>query len=170
MRGWPGIAPDVRAATGRGQGQAAQASLAHLSVGTEPLLLALPDALPIAHARRLSVKALLAEPLIVFPREVAPSLHDAIFGFYHRHGAVPAVAQEAIQMQTLINLVSAGLGVAWVPASMTQLQRPGVVYRRLPAALAAEAPHAETSLVWPASAGPVVDRFVDFVRRSLPKR
>ena len=34
-------------------------------------------------------------------------------------------------MQTIVNLVSAGIGVAWVPASLMQLQRPGVVYRPL---------------------------------------
>ena len=32
-------------------------------------------------------------------------------------------------MQTIVNLVSGGLGVAWVPESVTQFQRAGVVYR-----------------------------------------
>ena len=40
-------------------------------------------------------------------------------------------------MQTLVNLVSAGLGLAWVPASVMQLQRPGVVYRPLAGDVAA---------------------------------
>src|SRR5690606_34217259 len=90
----------------------------------------------------------------------------AILAFYHRHGASPVIAQEAIQMQTIVNLVSAGLGLAWVPRPMTGLQRAGVVYRVLPAA--ARAPHCETSLVWPADAGPVVARFVAHVRRAPP--
>ena len=34
-------------------------------------------------------------------------------------------------MQTIVNLVSAGLGVAWVPRACAQFQRPGVVYRTL---------------------------------------
>lgn len=142
-------------------------AMSRLSVGVEALVLALPEAWPAARAPRLPMKSLLAEPLVIFPREVAPSLHDAILGFYHRHGAAPVVAQEAIQMQTIVNLVSAGLGVAWVPASMTQLQRPGVVYRKLPGAMADEAPHCETSLVWTEPAGPVVARFAGFVRDSL---
>jgi DNA-binding transcriptional LysR family regulator len=70
-------------------------------------------------------------------------------------------------MQTIVNLVSAGLGLAWVPQSVTQLQRPGVVYRRLPTALLGNAPRAETSLVWPANAGPVVARFVAYVESTL---
>jgi DNA-binding transcriptional LysR family regulator len=74
------------------------------------------------------------------------------------------IAQEATQMQTIVNLVSAGLGIALVPRSVTQLQRPGVVYRDLPKALSENAPQGETSLLWPADAAPAVQRFADFVR------
>src|SRR5258707_2977885 len=41
------------------------------------------------------------------------------------------VAQEAIQMQTVVSLVSSGLGVAVVPASVSNLGRRGVAYREL---------------------------------------
>ena len=141
--------------------------LSRLSVGIEPMVLAVPETSPLNSARRLTLAQILAEPLIIFPRGIAPSLYDAVLAFYHRHNASLVIAQEAIQMQTIVNLVSAGLGLAWVPESVTQLQRPGVVYRRLPVALVSAAPRAETSLVWPANAGPVVARFVDYVARSL---
>lgn len=141
--------------------------LPQLSVGVEPLVLAVPEASPLAAAKALPLADVLAEPLIIFPRGIAPSLYDAVLAFYHRHGAAPAIGQEAIQMQTIVNLVSAGLGLAWVPHSMMQLQRPGVVYRELPRKLADGAPHCETSLVWPEGAGPVVQRFVAFIRASL---
>jgi DNA-binding transcriptional LysR family regulator len=65
----------------------------------------------------------LAEPLVIFPRRILPSLHDALFGLYHAAGREPQVAQEAIQMQTIVNLVSAGLGLAWVPRSVREFQR-----------------------------------------------
>jgi DNA-binding transcriptional LysR family regulator len=141
--------------------------LQRLSLGTEPMVLAVAESSPLAKAARLPVAKLLAEPLVIFPRGIAPSLYDAVLAFYHRHGVSPQVGQEAIQMQTIVNLVSSGLGLAWVPHSMTQLQRPGVVYRKLPAALAADAPSCETSLVWPCDAGPVVKRFVAFIERTL---
>ena len=115
----------------------------------------------------MTLAQILAQPLIIFPRAIAPSLYDAVLAFYHRHSASLVIAQEAIQMQTIVNLVSAGLGLAWVPQSVTTLQRPGVVYRRLPVALVSAAPRAETSLVWPADAGPVVKRFVDYVKQSV---
>jgi DNA-binding transcriptional LysR family regulator len=141
--------------------------LSRLSVSIEPMVLAVPEASPLNSARRLTLAQILAQPLIIFPRGIAPSLYDAVLAFYHRHSASLVIAQEAIQMQTIVNLVSAGLGLAWVPESVTTLQRPGVVYRRLPTALVAAAPRAETSLVWPADAGPVVARFVDYVKRSV---
>lgn len=140
---------------------AAPPGLAALRVLREPLVLALPEAHPLAARRAPAMARVAAEPLVIFPRPIAPSLYDAVLGHYRAHGATPVIAQEAIQMQTIVNLVSAGIGLAWVPASMMQLQRPGVVYRRP----AGRAPQAETSLVWPAVAQPVVGRFVEHVRR-----
>ena len=52
--------------------------------------------------------------------------------------------QRAIQMQTIISLVSAEMGMALVPASLRNLARTGVRY--LP--LADEAPVLETGLAW----------------------
>ena len=138
--------------------------LQQLSLGIEPMVLALPDAAPWARTHRLKAADLLAQPLIMFPRAATPSIFDAVLAFYHRHGATPVIAQEAIQMQTIVNLVSAGLGLALVPRSVTQLQRAGVMYRPLPGALAEGAPQCETSLLWRADAPPSVLRFVEFVR------
>jgi DNA-binding transcriptional LysR family regulator len=147
-----------------GRGADASSGLATLSLGVEPMVLALPQAERWAAARQLKAQELLACPLVIFPRHIAPSVYDAVLAFFHRHGATPRIAQEAIQMQTIVNLVSAGLGLALVPRAVTQLQRPGVVYRPLPAALAAGAPRCETSLAWPGDASPAVRRFVEFVR------
>ena len=82
---------------------------------------------------------------------------------YHAAGQLPTVAQEAIQMQTIVNLVSAGLGVAWVPDSVRQFQRPGVVYRQVAESKGSAVPGCETSLVWSASAAsPALLRFRAF--------
>ena len=78
-----------------------------------------------------------ADPLVIFPRQIAPSLFDAV--------------------------LSAGIGVAWVPESVTRLQRPGVVHRAVPDA----GLHCQTRRVWRELAAPVVVRFVDQVRAQV---
>lgn len=134
--------------------------LRHVPVLREPMVLALPEHHPLAAAKRLGLRQVLTQPLVIFPRRIVPSLYDAVFALYHGAGQLPQVAQEAIQMQTIVNLVSAGMGLAWVPESVTQFRRAGVVYRRLPGL-----PQCETSLVWPAgSANAAVGRFVEFVQ------
>jgi DNA-binding transcriptional LysR family regulator len=134
-----------------------------LSVSLETMVLALPAEHPLALADTLPVSAVLQEPLLVFPRRIAPSLYDALLSFYSAHQCSPPLVQEAIQMQTIVNLVSAGMGVAWVPESVMQLQRPGVHYRRVQGA----APSCETSLIWPTEPTPVVQRFVQHVQAVL---
>lgn len=138
---------------------AAPQGFERLPVLREPLVLAVSSGHPLAARARLRAGQVLHEPLVIFPRHISPSLYDALLSFYSAAQAVPHIEQEAIQMQTIVNLVSAGMGVAWVPAGMMQLQRPGVAYLRC-----AGAPQCETSLVWPAQALPVVGRFVEFVR------
>lgn len=141
----------------------APSGLQHVRVAREPLVLALPEQHALAAAPRLALAAVLAEPIVMFPRRIVPSLHDAVFGMYHAAGREPRIAQEAIQMQTIVNLVSGGLGLAWVPDSVREFQRSGVLYRQLGGKQAAQVPGCETSLVW-ASASPVLERFVAFVR------
>ena len=65
-------------------------------------------------------------------------------------------------MQTIVNLVSAGLGLAWVPDSVRQFQRSGVAYRQLGGKRAASVPACETTLVW-GQETPVLRRFIDFI-------
>jgi DNA-binding transcriptional LysR family regulator len=140
--------------------------LAALTVLDEPMWLALPEGHAAAERRSLRVADLAGTPLVIFPRVVTPTLYDAIFAAQAARGWTPPVAQEAIQMQTLVNLVSAGIGVAWVPQTVTLLQRPGVVYRRL----AGTPVMAQTSLVWREPALPVVQRFVDRVRGAMRRQ
>jgi len=122
--------------------------LAHQRVVVEPLVLAVPESHRLASAKRLALSAILREPAVTFPRRIAPSLHDALFGMYHAAGCEPLIAQEAIQMQTIVNLVSAGLGLAWVPESVRHFQRSGVVYRQLTGQQAKAVPTCETTLAW----------------------
>ena len=131
-------------------------------IAREPLVLALSEHHALATRTALTLDQVLTQPLVIFPRRILPSLYDAIFGMYHAAAHSPEVAQEAIQMQTIVNLVSAGLGVAWVPDSVRQFQRPGVVYRSVAGKRGRQVPVCETSLVWPeGEAVACVKRFID---------
>lgn len=183
----PGVALELIEATGDVQLQAfergeidagfmlhspgfAPPHLAQLPITREPMVVALPEQHPLAEAAAPVLKALLAEPLVIFPRRIVPSLYDAVFAMYHAAGQSPRVAQEAIQMQTIVNLVSAGLGLAWVPRSVTQFQRPGVVYREVAVRRPASLPQCETSLVWREGIGnPTLQRFVEYATAAAPQ-
>lgn len=134
-----------------------------LGIAREPMVLALSAEEALATKAQLAAADILTLPLVIFPREIAPSLFDAVLAFYRDHQAAPVIAQEAIQMQTIVNLVSAGMGAAWVPESVMGLQRSGVVYKRV----AGRVPVCETSLIWRPDAGPAVRRFVQHVQGCL---
>lgn len=159
------------------------AQLAYLPVAREPLVVAMPAELSARtgeaagerdNARDsadsaehdwcetpVSLADLADVPLVVFPRHLAPGFHDTIMDCYGAVGLAPRVGQEAIQMQTIVSLVSAGMGIALVPQSLRHLRRTGVVYRPL----AEAAPTIETGLVWRAAeVSPVLAAFIEIVR------
>jgi len=138
------------------------ATLSYLPLVTEPLVAAVPESwiaegrLPLP-ADRLSPEIVVGAPLILFPRQSAPAFHDLVTGYYAAHGGQARIVQEAIQMQTIISLVSAGMGIALVPASLRNLARSGVVYVEL----GGTAPVLETGIAWhTADTTPTIGRFV----------
>jgi DNA-binding transcriptional LysR family regulator len=118
-------------------------------VQRERFVVALPAAHRLAGGRgKLPVAALAGEPFVVAPREIAPGLYDIVSGLAARAGISLNVAQEAIQMQTVVSLVSSGLGAAIVPGSIANLGRRGVVYRDI----ADRHPRLDLWLAWPRGA------------------
>lgn len=125
------------------------ASFAYRTLVREPLIAAVPEAW-VEDGRlgtvgtRLPPEAVLSSPLIVFPRRAAPSFYDLVTGYFAERGGTANIVQNAIQMQTIISLVSAGMGIALVPTSLRHLARSGVRYLML----ADDAPQLETGLIW----------------------
>jgi len=100
---------------------------------------------------------------LVVQRDIAPGLYDIVRGLAAWAGIPLNVAQEAIQMQTVVSLVSSGLGVAIVPASVSNLGRRGVAYREL----ADRHPRLDLWLAWPRGTLSAAARdFVAHARRS----
>jgi DNA-binding transcriptional LysR family regulator len=93
---------------------------------------ALPATHRLAGSRRaMALSALASEPWILFPAHEGRGLHDVIMTACTRAGFVPQVAQRAVQMETIVGLVAAGLGVALVPEPMSDTRRRGVTLRAL---------------------------------------
>ena len=137
--------------------------LDYFPVLTEPLVLALPADSKLATAtRKVSLKSFAGLPLIIFPRRLAPALHDQILGCFREAGLTPSIEQEAIQMQTIVGLVAAGMGIALVPQSVSNLKRPGVEYRALKEA----SPLVEIGLAWRRdNTSPVLQSFLDLIQK-----
>jgi DNA-binding transcriptional LysR family regulator len=130
----------------------------------ENLILALPDS-----AEKRASPTLLRSykdlPLILFPRKIAPALHDTILGCFREAGLTPLIAQEAIQMQTIIALVSAGMGMALVPESVANLQRAGVHYQNLELSNSMRN-SVELGIAWRRdSNSPVIQAFLDLLEK-----
>ena len=142
---------------------AGAARLEHLVVQRERFVAALPSRHALAPGRgRLALRELGGEPFVTVPRQIAPRLYDIVAQLAAQAGISLNVAQEAIQMQTVVSLVSSGLGVAIVPASVANLGRRGVVYREL----ADRHPRLDLWLAWPrGSLSSAARDFVSHARR-----
>lgn len=94
----------------------------------EPFMAAVPSAGPMGRRRSLTLSAIAAEPLVLFPRHLAPEFHDTIVAMFRRAKCLPQIVYEAAEYQTMMSLVAAGLGLSIVPASVRNLGREGVKY------------------------------------------
>jgi DNA-binding transcriptional LysR family regulator len=138
--------------------------LAQLILLQEPLMVALPELHPLAEQAQISLKAIANEPFILFPRHLAPGLYDQIISLCQTAHFSPNVAKEAVQMQTIVSLVAAEMGIAIVPASLQNLQRTGVVYRPMQE----QTPKAAIALVWRhQDASPTVQRFLAIAQQVI---
>jgi DNA-binding transcriptional LysR family regulator len=97
----------------------------------EPIVVALPKGHPLAAWDVVPPKMLANEPFVMVPRHKEPNSFDKYVGLCRRAGFSPRVVQEVYQVHAIVGLVATGMGVAFVPASVRILQRPGVVYRAL---------------------------------------
>lgn len=148
--------------------RAVPAPLGYVPIRSEELVVAMPAAWVDGNAREdsISFADLRDRPLVLFPRTGAPVLHDLVTRLYADHGAQPVIGQRAMQMQTIINLVAEGMGLAFVPGAMRSLSPVGVSYLRL----RESAPTVEVGMGWrPADASRAVHNFVAFVEREIAR-
>jgi DNA-binding transcriptional LysR family regulator len=94
----------------------------------EHIVAVVSDYHPLAKAESIALEQLAGDAFITLPRRMIPGFYDQIIGVCRAAGFVPRIAHEARQIQTIVNLVAADLGVALAPASLRKAQRRGVRY------------------------------------------
>lgn len=94
----------------------------------EPLLLALPSGHPLASRNSLRLIEVADDPFISQPREFAATLYDSLVMLATKAGFEPLITLHAQQINGLLAMVAAGLGLALVPASMRAVRLAGVSY------------------------------------------
>lgn len=97
-------------------------------IDREPLLLALPAGHRLADRQSLELAEVAGDPFVVQPRELAATLYDRLVRLATNAGFHPVIRQHAQQINGLLALVAAGIGLALVPASMQVVKLAGVSY------------------------------------------
>ena len=120
------------------------ARIAVQTIYREKLVVALRESHRLATRRKVAMRDLAGEDFIVFPPQPGMMFYNMVHSLCERAGFVPRVTQTATPMQTVIGLVSAGIGLTVVPQSVRQLHAPGVVY----VDLADRHAHADIALAW----------------------
>ncbi|VFR43481.1 Transcriptional regulators, LysR family [plant metagenome] len=101
-------------------------------VDTESLVVAVPEDHPLAVHAEIDIAELAGLPLIGFARARSEYFHSLVNQLFRENGIDPHVVMESV-LPTLLTPVRAGIGLAVVPASISELRSSGVVYLRLEA-------------------------------------
>jgi DNA-binding transcriptional LysR family regulator len=94
-----------------------------------PLVAALPKDHPLVARRALRIADFDGEPLITYPRNAGVGLYWPVLQLFTGSGARPRIVREALEPSVMIGLVSAGIGIAIVPADTCCIHLEGVAYR-----------------------------------------
>lgn len=144
-------------------GEGFRPALSHHPLPSEPLVAAVSQChIPSSAilSQSIAFEQIADAPLIFIPRQVAPAYFDIVADYYAVHGRSLRIYQEAIQMQTIIGLVAAGLGISLVPRSMTEMSRKGVHYL----SLEGPTPTVETCMIWKDDGDqPALQSFLDLL-------
>lgn len=97
-------------------------------IDREPLLLAMPSGHPLASRSSLRLADVAGDAFISQPRAMAATLYDRLVKLAAKAGFKPRIDQQAQQINGLLALVAAGLGLALVPATMRAVRLAGVSY------------------------------------------
>ncbi|WP_326685700.1 MULTISPECIES: LysR family transcriptional regulator [unclassified Streptomyces] len=108
-----------------------RSDLQYVTVEADRFVLALPTGHRFTRQKRITLNDLSDEPFIDYTQHAIPGLHALSTMLFQEAGVTPKVAQEAVQVETVLFLVGSGMGVALVPSSAARKGRDGVEFREL---------------------------------------
>lgn len=97
-------------------------------IASEKMQIVLHNAHPLSAKKKISLAQLSDTPMVMFPREIAPSLYESIISACVRAGFQPQTGPQAPQLSSIIGMVSAGFGFALVPHSLSCVAMPNISY------------------------------------------
>lgn len=97
-----------------------------LPLDSDAFVLAVHAGSPLAQRESIALSEAAQEPFIMYPHDKVPGLCTLAMMRCQLSGFVPQVAQEAMQVQTIMSLVASGLGVGLVASVSRQMMPPGV--------------------------------------------
>ena len=134
--------------------------LASRAVSADPLVAVLPARHRLARRKRIRLADLADEPFVFYSRASGPAVYDTIVGFCRAAGFVPRIDQEAADVQTIVSLVAAGIGVSLLISPAPLSNPEAVVYREL----SDDLPLWQLSVAWsPNNRSPVLARFLELL-------
>jgi DNA-binding transcriptional LysR family regulator len=130
----------------------------------ERLVALLPERHPLAQEEAIPLSALADEEFVVFPREIAPRLHDAFLAIYRRAGFEPRVRNESFHTGWDLGVLTEIPAVATAPQTVSGGLPDGIVA----VALSEPTDSVETCVVWRGDdTSPAVGAFVAVARAAL---
>lgn len=135
--------------------------VAHLIV-RDRIVMALPEAHPLASRRRVSLSEFAGDDLVLPLRHMSPIFYDSIVSACRQAGISPHIPPHLPRnLLTILSLVSVGAGVSAVPSTLAASGFPGVKF----IAIKDAALYAETSALWrPGNPSPVLARVLAALR------
>jgi len=142
------------------------AHLTFMTVADDVFCVAMPAHHPLARQRKVRLKDLRDQDLIGYTPSRVGGLHAAVMHLLHDANLSVKVAQEAVQVQTVVGLVRSGLGIALVPSINAEFMPNDVVFRPI-ADLPASSRIGIALAYHEQNANPVLPRFVRNIQDTL---
>lgn len=132
----------------------------------EPLVAALPHGHALEQEETISLGQLATDRFILYAREKAPDLFDAIVALCKRAKFSPRVVDGPIVWQSILTMVEAGEGVSLVPMCVQHLRSNGVSFKPL----RNRGCQVDVVLAWRADDPDAIrDAFLDLLKNSRPE-